>query len=91
MEADGKPVTVPRLVEEREFDNAILQDGEGKIIFNAAQMDDVVIRKRYDDGMVHCFSKKTGKLIMAPYNLHEQGPPRCPHCGGQIGGEPEPV
>lgn len=73
------------LVREREMDGAVIQE-DGKVIHNAFQQDDPVIVRDYSDGMRHLLSKRTGKLIIAPFNPQTAERAHCPHCGGELGG-----
>lgn len=81
-------VDTPRLLEEVEVETALVMDEEGTILHNSFQQNDPVIAKKYDDGMTHLFSKRTGKLIVAPYNPEARERLRCPHCQGELGGSP---
>jgi uncharacterized protein with PIN domain len=72
-------VSEPTVIEEREFEDAILHDRDGRIIFNAAQQDDVAIRRKYSDGTIQMFRKSTGAPITSRYDpLVDLS--RCPHC-----------
>lgn len=73
-------------IEERIVDNAIIANKEGDIIWNALQFDDPVVLKKEEDGTLHLFSFKTGKLIVAPYKPSEYAHDvYCPHCGKGLG------
>lgn len=78
----------PVLISESEHEYAVVISQDGTVLHNAMQMDDPVIRKAYDDGMVHLFSKKTGRLILAPFNPETAERVHCPHCNGELGGNP---
>ena len=58
------------------------------VIHDAMQMDDPVIVRRFDDGSVHVLSSRTGRLIVAPFKPDEVVRLRCPHCHGELGGDP---
>jgi hypothetical protein len=77
----------PVLVKEREVDG-IVQNEDGRIIHNAFQQDDPLIVRDYADGTRHILSKRTGRLIVAPYKPEEIQRHRCPHCNGELGGSP---
>lgn len=76
------------LKSEREVDGGIVLGDDGAVLFNAWQMDDSIICKDYEDGTRELYSKRTGKLIIAPFKPHETKHTRCPHCHGQLGGDP---
>jgi hypothetical protein len=71
---------------EQEYEWVVVADHDGKVLHNAFQQDDPVILRDYDDGMRHLLSKKTGKLIVAPFKPSETRRYRCPHCNGELGG-----
>lgn len=74
------------LLHERELDSVIVQDGDGVIIHNSMQQDDPVILRDYADGTRHLLSKRTGRLLVAPFNPQTVKRHRCPHCNGELGG-----
>lgn len=76
------------LLEEREHEFAVVVNQDGNVLHNAMQMDDPVIMRKYDDGMVHLFSKRTGRPILAPFNPATAERVHCPHCNGELGGNP---
>lgn len=78
----------PVLIEEKEQDYAVLVDDDGRVIHNALQMDDPVIVRKYDDGMIHLLSSRSGQLIVAPFDPMTVERMRCPHCNGELGGAP---
>jgi hypothetical protein len=71
---------VAQIVREQEFDHAILQDSEGRVIFNALQQDRIVVRRVYDDGELDMIDKKTGEVLLPKHDI-DKGLPRCTHCG----------
>jgi len=79
-------MTTMTFVDERIVYHAIVVNKAGDIIWNAWQMDDPIVMKKEEDGTVHLFSSKTGKLIIAPYKPEEfRDDARCPHCGKGLG------
>ena len=75
----------PRLVSETESEYGVLVGPNGQVVHNSMQMDDPIIMRRYSNGMIHLLSKKTGKLIVAPYDPETVERLRCPHCDGELG------
>jgi hypothetical protein len=71
---------VAQIVRETEFDHFILQDSEGKIIFNAFQQDRIGVRRIYDDGDMDVIDKETGEIILPKHDIDKGNPP-CKHCG----------
>lgn len=76
---------MPNLVAEKIFEYAVVVDQDGKIIHNAMQQDDPIIHRKYDDGLIHLLSSKTGKLIVAPFDPETAEKMHCPHCNGVLG------
>jgi hypothetical protein len=68
------------VVSSKVYDNAIIQDGSGKIVWNCAQYDSPVIRRKYDDGQVDVILQ-TGEVILPPHDPKEPALPTCQHCG----------
>lgn len=73
--------TEPKIIEEKTYEYAIVQDADGKVIFNAFQQDKPVVRRRYDDGYYDVIEQKTGKLIVPRYSSLDDALPKCQHCG----------
>jgi hypothetical protein len=69
------------IVSSKVYDNAIIQDGSGKIVWNCAQMDSPVIRRKYDNGTVDVIAQKTGEVVLPPFSPEEPTLPVCQHCG----------
>jgi len=70
-----------RVVDEKVFEYAILQDGQGKIIWNVAQQDRPVVRRKYEDGEIDFIDQKTGNMILPKRDRESEDIPMCTHCG----------
>ena len=69
------------IVNERVLDNCIVTDASGRVLWNAAQQDHPVIRRKYDDGTVDVIAQRDGRLILPAYNPNDADIPLCQHCG----------
>lgn len=76
------------LVREKTLDDGVVIGADGMVIYNALQMDSPLIVRDYSDGMRHLINSITGKLVLAPFDPTAEEPARCPHCQGQLGGDP---
>lgn len=63
-----------RRIEWRLINDAIVVDKMGNVVYNAMQMDDPIIREKYNDDTYVLRSSRTGRLIVPPYRVnHETG------------------
>jgi hypothetical protein len=75
--------TTDEVVQEKEYDFAIVTDQGGNVIYNAAQADDPIIRRLYADGTFEILRKSTMKPILPRH--HPDGElPRCPNCRHEL-------
>lgn len=82
------PVDPPVFVSEKEISEGILIDHNGKVLFNLWQQDIIALVKRTEDGFVHIYNKRTGKLMIPPYHPDDEiYAPKCRHCGRYPFGE----
>lgn len=76
-----------KVVSEKVYENAILQNADGMIVANLPQQDMLGIRKCYDDGTVEWWVKPyeggSARLIIPRYDPQTQQP-RCRHCGEEL-------
>lgn len=71
-----------RIVEEKEYADAIICDNTGKIIWNAFQQDSPVVRRKYADGTYDIIEKRSGKLVGPRYDpTDDYFKLTCQHCG----------
>jgi hypothetical protein len=71
------------LVSEKVLDIVIIQDADGRIIWNAGQMNSPVILRQYSDRTREFVDQKTGKVIRPRYDPSKEDIPACVHCGNR--------
>lgn len=71
----------PYVVTEKIYENVVLTDRTGRVIWNAGQQDSPAVRRVYSDGSIDFVDQRTGKLILPRSEPMEAVIPRCQKCG----------
>ena len=62
-----------RRYREEVSDSGIIYNEAGDVVFNAMQMDDMLVRRRYENGVITLTSKRDGRYIVPPYRVDDHG------------------